>query len=150
VRLATIRTAGGTRAAHLDGFTVMNDVSMRDWQFRTPECLQGKTFEGSTPLGPVLVTPNELPGGVSPQLAVSATVNGKVMQKAATSDLVFGPVGLAQYASGIVTLRPGDVIAHGTPGGVGHARKPPPLPDGDVVVAEIDHIGRLENTARAF
>jgi acylpyruvate hydrolase len=136
-------------AAAIAGFTVMNDVTMRDWQFRTKEWLQGKTFEGTTPLGPVLVTPDELPGGVRPALTLTATVDGETVQKADTSDLVFDPVALVRYASTVLTLQPGDVIATGTPGGVGHARKPPRyLTDGSVVVTEISGIGRLENTAR--
>ncbi|HEY8479811.1 MAG TPA: fumarylacetoacetate hydrolase family protein [Spirillospora sp.] len=143
------RASEDEAAAAIAGFTVMNDVSMRDWQFRTREWLQGKTFEGSTPLGPVLVTPDELPGGVRPALSLTCRVDGEVMQKADTSDLVFDPVALVRYASAIVTLRPGDVIATGTPGGVGHARKPPRyLADGMTVVTEIEGIGRLENTAR--
>jgi acylpyruvate hydrolase len=147
----TVRRADDeTAAAAIAGFTVMNDVTMRDWQFRTKEWLQGKTFEATTPLGPVLVTPDELPGGVRPALSIGTTVNGEVMQKADTSDLVFGPVDLVKYASTIMTLRPGDVIATGTPGGVGHARKPPRfLRDGDVLVTEVEHLGRLENTARS-
>ncbi|SNR22920.1 fumarylacetoacetate hydrolase family protein [Actinomadura mexicana] len=145
VRRATEREAADAIA----GFTVMNDVTMRDWQFRTKEWLQGKTFEGTTPLGPVLVTPDELPGGVRPTLALGCRVNGGETQRADTSDLVFDPVDLVRYASTIVTLRPGDVIATGTPGGVGHARKPPRyLADGDAVVTEIEGIGRLENTVR--
>jgi acylpyruvate hydrolase len=145
VRRATEREAADAIA----GFTVMNDVTMRDWQFRTREWLQGKTFEATTPLGPVLVTPDELPGGVRPALTLSCRVNGEETQRANTSDLVFDPVDLVRYASTIVTLRPGDVIATGTPGGVGHARKPPRyLADGDAVVTEIEGIGRLENTAR--
>ena len=145
----TVRRADeSTAAAAIAGFTVMNDVTMRDWQFRTREWIQGKTFEGTTPLGPVLVTPDELPGGVSPALAISTLVNGEVMQKADTSDLVFSPVDLVRYVSTIMTLRPGDIIATGTPGGVGHARKPPRyLSDGDLVTTEIEHIGRLENRA---
>ena len=136
-------------ASAIAGFTVMNDVTMRDWQFRTREWLQGKTFEGTTPLGPVLVTPDELPGGIRPALRITATVNGEVMQKADTSDLVFDPVALVKYASTIMTLRPGDVIATGTPGGVGHARKPPRfLHDADLLVTEVECIGRMENTAR--
>jgi acylpyruvate hydrolase len=132
------------------GFTVLNDVTMRDWQYRTKEWLQGKTFEATTPLGPVLVTPDELPGGVAPSLSLSTSVNGEVMQKADTSDLVFDPVALVRFLSTIVTLKPGDVIATGTPGGVGHARKPARyLADGDVLVTEIEGIGRLENVARA-
>jgi acylpyruvate hydrolase len=145
----TVRRADeSAAAAAIAGFTVMNDVTMRDWQFRTREWLQGKTFEGTTPLGPVLVTPDELPGGVAPALAISTLVNGEVMQKADTSDLVFSPVDLVRYVSTILTLRPGDIIATGTPGGVGHARKPPRyLSDGDLVTTEIEHIGRLENRA---
>jgi acylpyruvate hydrolase len=145
----TVRRADeSAAAAAIAGFTVMNDVTMRDWQFRTREWLQGKTFEGTTPLGPVLVTPDELPGGVAPALAISTLVNGEVMQKADTSDLVFSPVDLVRYVSTILTLRPGDIIATGTPGGVGHARKPPRyLSDGDLVTTEIEHIGRLKNRA---
>ncbi|MET7518661.1 fumarylacetoacetate hydrolase family protein [Streptomyces sp. NPDC005480] len=147
----TVRRADEQEAADaIAGFTVMNDVTMRDWQFRTKEWLQGKTFEGTTPLGPVLVTPDELEGGVAPALTMTCSVDGDVVQKADTSDLVFGPVDLVRYASTIMTLRPGDVIATGTPGGVGHARKPARyLADGDTLVTEIDGIGRLKNVARA-
>ncbi len=137
-------------AAAIAGFTVMNDVTMRDWQFRTREWLQGKTLEGTTPLGPVLVTPDELPGGVRPSLTLTCIVDGETVQKADTSDLVFDPVRLVQYVSTIGTLRPGDVIATGTPGGVGHARTPPRyLSVGSVVVASIDGIGQLKNCVRA-
>ncbi|WP_406102639.1 fumarylacetoacetate hydrolase family protein [Streptomyces sp. NBC_01003] len=105
---------------------------------------------GLPPLGPVLVTSDELPGGVSPALTMICSVDGDVVQKTDTSDLVFGPVALVRYASTIMTLRPGDVIATGTPGGVGHARQPACyLVDGNTLVTEIDGIGRLENVARA-
>ena len=145
-----VRRADEAQAAGaIAGFTVLNDVTMRDWQFRTKEWLQGKTFEATTPIGPALVTPDELPGGVRPSLAISAAVNGETVQEADTGDLVFDPVALVRYASTILTLRPGDVIATGTPGGVGHARKPPRyLVEGDVLVTEIEGIGRLRNTAR--
>ncbi|MCW3815851.1 fumarylacetoacetate hydrolase family protein [Micromonospora sp. DR5-3] len=146
-----VRRADEQAAADaIAGFTVCNDVTMRDWQFRTKEWLQGKTFEATTPLGPVLVTPDELPGGVRPALTLTAAVDGETVQKADTSDLVFDPVALVRYASTIMTLRPGDVIATGTPGGVGHARKPPRyLADGTTLVTEIQGIGRLTNVARA-
>ena len=131
------------------GFTVMNDVTMRDWQYRTTEWMQGKTFEGSTPLGPVLVTPDELPGGARPALPLTTTLDGETVQKAETSDLVFDPVALVRYVSTILTLSPGDVIATGTPGGVGHARTPQRyLTDGAILVTDIGGIGRLVNTAR--
>jgi acylpyruvate hydrolase len=145
VRRATVEQAEDAIA----GFTVLNDVTMRDWQYRTKQWLQGKTFEATTPLGPVLVTPDELPGGVAPALTMTASVDGEVMQKADTADLVFGPVELVQYVSTIITLQPGDVIATGTPGGVGHARKPARyLTDGSRLVTEISGIGRLDNLAR--
>ncbi|GAA2816840.1 fumarylacetoacetate hydrolase family protein [Kribbella solani] len=146
----TVRRATEAQAAAaIAGFTVLNDVTMRDWQFRTKEWLQGKTFEATTPLGPVLVTPDELPGGVRPELPISCTVNDELMQKADTADLLFTPTDLVRYASTILTLRPGDVIATGTPSGVGHARTPARyLADGDVLSTEITGIGHLENLVR--
>ncbi len=148
---APVRRATAEQAENaIAGFTVLNDVTMRDWQYRTKQWLQGKTFEATTPLGPVLVTPDELPGGMAPALTMTASVDGEVVQKADTSDLVFGPVELVQYISTIITLQPGDVIATGTPGGVGHARKPARyLTDGSRLVTEISGIGRLDNLARA-
>jgi acylpyruvate hydrolase len=137
-------------AAAIAGFAVLNDVTMRDWQYRTPEWLQGKTFEHTTPFGPVLVTPDELPGTVRPTLDIACTVDGDTVQKANTADLVFDPVTLVEYISTILTLRPGDVIATGTTGGVGHAHRPPRyLHDGSRVVTEVGGIGRLDNIARA-
>lgn len=148
---APVRRATAEQAENaIAGFSVLNDVTMRDWQYRTKQWLQGKTFEATTPLGPVLVTPDELPGGMAPALTMTASVDGEVVQKADTSDLVFGPVELVQYISTIITLQPGDVIATGTPGGVGHARKPARyLTDGSRLVTEISGIGRLDNLARA-
>jgi acylpyruvate hydrolase len=122
-------------------------VSVRDWQNRTLQWLQGKTFESSTPLGPELVTLDEVPAG---GLELVCEVDGEQMQKAVTSDLVFGPAALVSYISDIFTLMPGDVIATGTPGGVGHARTPPRyLADGSVVVTRIDGVGECRNTCRA-
>ena len=137
-------------AAAIAGFAVLNDVTMRDWQYRSVEWLQGKTFEATTPFGPDLVTPDELPGGVRPELELRCLVDGEQVQSANTADLVFGPVALVAYLSQILTLNPGDVIATGTPGGVGHARKPPRyLAAGAVLVTEIDGLGRLENVVTA-
>jgi acylpyruvate hydrolase len=144
------RASAEDAAAAIAGFTVLNDVTMRDWQFRTMQWLQGKTWERTSPVGPVLVTPDELPGGVRPSLNMSCTVDGEIVQKASTGDLVFDPVFLVQYLSTILTLRPGDLIATGTPGGVGHARKPPRyLHAGARLVTEISDIGRLDNVATA-
>lgn len=146
----TVRRADEAAAERaIAGFTVMNDVTMRDWQYRTKQWLQGKTFEDTTPLGPVLVTPDELPGGTRPALPITCRVDGETVQHSDTGDLVFDPVDLVRYCSTVMTLRPGDVIATGTPGGVGHARKPPRyLVDGSSVVTEVEGVGRLENTAR--
>ncbi|EPD63865.1 fumarylacetoacetate hydrolase family protein [Streptomyces sp. HGB0020] len=142
-----VRRARGTEAeAAIAGFCVLNDITCRDWQFRTREWLQGKTWDSSTPVGPCLVTPDELPGGVRPALDVRLSVDGEVMQSASTGDLLFDPVDLVEYVSTIVRLNPGDIIATGTPGGVGHARRPERyLSGGETVVAEIQGVGRLEN-----
>lgn len=142
-----VRRARGEEAEQaIAGFTVLNDITCRDWQFRTREWLQGKMWDSSTPVGPCLVTPDELPGGVRPALDVRLTVDGEVMQSDSTADLLFDPVALVEYVSTITRLNPGDIIATGTPGGVGHARKPGRyLVGGETVVAEIDGIGRLEN-----
>jgi 2-keto-4-pentenoate hydratase/2-oxohepta-3-ene-1,7-dioic acid hydratase in catechol pathway len=142
VRRATTEQA----EAAIAGFTVLNDVTCRDWQFRTKEWLQGKNWEATTPVGPYLVTPDELPGGVRPTLDLRLLVDGEVMQADNTSDLLFDPVALVEYVSTMIRLNPGDLIATGTPGGVGHARKPQRyLLGGETVVAEVDRIGRLEN-----
>lgn len=141
------RADAAQAAAAIAGFTVMNDITCRDWQFRTREWLQGKTWDSTTPVGPFLVTPDELPGGVRPELRVSLDVDGEVRQSDSTADLLFDPVDLVQYVSTIVRLNPGDLIATGTPGGVGNAREPGVfLRAGQTVTAEIEQIGRLVNT----
>ena len=133
-------------AAAIAGYTVLNDVSVRDYQNRTTQFLQGKTFERSTPLGPWLVTPDELPEG---GWEISTVLDGETMQHSSTAELVFGPVDLIVYLSEILTLNPGDIIATGTPGGVGHARKPPRyLTDGAQLVTSVAGVGELRNTCR--
>ena len=148
---AEVRRATGNAAeAAIAGFTVLNDITCRDWQARTTQWLQGKCWEATTPVGPYLVTPDELTGGVRPQLDVRLTVDGELMQSGNTGDLIFDPVALVEYVSTIITLKPGDIIATGTPSGVGHGRTPAVyLSDGTSVVAEIDGIGRLENSVVA-
>jgi acylpyruvate hydrolase len=140
----SVRRASADEAAEaIAGYTVGNDVSMRDWQWRTPEWLQGKTFESSTPIGPELVTTDELS---VENLEVLCEVDGEVMQRSRTSELVFSPADLVAYASTIITLDPGDVIMTGTPGGVGGARKPPIfLKAGSEVRTTIEGIGSLVN-----
>jgi acylpyruvate hydrolase len=129
------------------GYAVLNDVSMRDYQNRTMQWLQGKCFEGTTPLGPWLVTPDESPG---PSRKVVCEVDGVVKQQSDTADLLFDPFDLVAYISDLITLEPGDVIATGTPGGVGFARNPPELlVDGSVMVTKIDGLGECRNVVRA-
>jgi acylpyruvate hydrolase len=128
------------------GFTVLNDLSARDWQFRTKEWLQGKIWDRSTPVGPYLVTPDELPGGTRPELTIELVVDGATMQRDNTGDLLFDPVALVEYISTITRLNPGDLIATGTPGGVGNARQPPRfLVGGETVTARIEGLGETVN-----
>ena len=123
------------------GFTVANDVSMRDWQYRTLEWLQGKTWEHATPVGPWLVTPDEV-GGPNPDLAIGCEVDGVVRQASRTSELVFSPTDLVAYVSEFITLEPGDLLLTGTPAGVGHGMHPPTyLHPGQVLDTAIEHIG---------
>ena len=130
--------------AAIAGYTVVNDVSMRDWQSRTLQWLQGKMFERTTPAGPYLVTADET--GSAPDLEVRCEVDGVVMQQSRTSDLLFGAAEIVAYASQAVTLRPGDLIATGTPGGVGNARKPPVyLQPGNVLRTWIEGLGECLN-----
>jgi 2-keto-4-pentenoate hydratase/2-oxohepta-3-ene-1,7-dioic acid hydratase in catechol pathway len=144
---APVRRATGAAAeAAIAGFTIVNDVTCRDWQFRTREWLQGKAWDSSTPVGPYLVTPDELSGGVRPALDVRLEVDGEVMQHDTTADLLFDPPALVEYVSTMVRLRPGDLIATGTPGGVGHARRPGRyLTGGETVITEITGLGRQTN-----
>lgn len=142
----TVRRADEQQAADaVAGFTVMNDVSARDWQFRTIEWTQGKIWEASTPIGPYVVTPDEV-GGVRPSLEVKTVVDGRVMQQDDTGTLLFDPVFLVRYISTVITLRPGDIIATGTPAGVGNARDPKVfLLPGNTVVTEISGLGTCTN-----
>lgn len=130
--------------AHIAGFTVLNDVSVRDWQRRTSQFLAGKTFEALTPVGPWLVTPDE--AGDGSDLTIRTIVNGITKQQSNTSNLVFDALAIVADLSQITTLEPGDIIATGTPGGVGAARTPPEfLSPGDELITEIDGIGQLKN-----
>jgi len=129
-------------AEHIAGYAVLNDISMRDYQFRTIQWLQGKTWEKSTPFGPALVTKDDF----TPGPLMTSAVDGDVQQSTPTSDLVFTPEYLVSYISTIITLNPGDVIATGTPGGVGHAQVPKRyLQEGQVLVTTIEGLGQLTN-----
>lgn len=146
---ATLRHATPEQArAGIAGYTVVNDVTARDFQYRTMQWLQGKTFESSTPVGPWLVVAT--PGDELASRELTCVVDGELTQKADTGDLVFDPVTLVAYLSQIITLVPGDLIATGTPGGVGHARKPPRyLAAGSELVTRIEGLGECRNVVRA-
>ncbi|HEX4011500.1 MAG TPA: fumarylacetoacetate hydrolase family protein [Solirubrobacteraceae bacterium] len=129
---------------YVGGYTVANDVTMRDYQYKTHQWLQGKAWEASTPLGPALVTPDEVPD--PGRLTLRTTVNGQQVQEASTELLIFPIPTLISVISEFTALAPGDVIFTGTPAGVGFRREPPLLmSDGDVAVVEIGGIGRIEN-----
>ncbi|MFJ9520848.1 fumarylacetoacetate hydrolase family protein [Kitasatospora sp. NPDC101801] len=144
----TLRRADrSTALAGIAGYTVANDISVRDWQYRTAEWFQGKAWDASTPVGPVVVTPDEIDPAEG--VEVICRVNGEQVQRGNTRTLVFDPADLLAYISTFTVLRPGDLVLTGTPGGVGVARDPQRfLADGDVVEAEIPGIGRLRNTVQ--
>jgi acylpyruvate hydrolase len=130
---------------HVFGYTIFNDVSVRDFQRKTTQWLAGKNFDGTGPLGPVVVTADALPPGAAP-LNIMTRVNGTTMQSSNTSDMIFTVARCVALLSEIMTLEPGDLIATGTPSGVAHARKPPAwMKAGDTVEIEIEGIGVLRN-----
>lgn len=142
---SSIRNATADQAmAAIAGYTVLNDVSMRDWQTRSIQFLAGKTWEHCTPVGPWIVGTDILGDGSG--LSVFCDVNGVNKQSSNTDHLVFGAVDLVQDLSRVITLEPGDLIATGTPGGVGAGRDPKEfLQDGDVLTTTIEGIGTLTN-----
>lgn len=126
------------------GYAVANDVTMRDYQYKTHQWLQGKSWSGSTPLGPFLVTPDEV--GDPGNLDIALDLNGERMQASSTELLIFDVPTIVSTLSEFVTLKPGDVILTGTPGGVGYRRDPQVfLQPGDRVRAEIPGVGTIEN-----
>lgn len=132
--------------AHVWGYTIVNDVTSRDWQSRHQQWHMGKSFDTFCPMGPWLVSADELDGT---RTRVRCWVNGEQRQDASTADLIFGIPQLIETLSAGITLYPGDVIATGTPVGVGIGFTPPKyLKPGDVVRVEIDGIGVLENPVR--
>ncbi len=134
---------------HVLGYTCLNDVSARDLQFGDGQWVRGKSLDTFCPIGPWIVTADELPDPGT--LGIRCLVNGEVVQDARTSEMVHDVPRLIAFCSRFMTLEPGDVIATGTPGGVGVFRQPPRfLADGDEVVVEIDGIGRLVNQCRVL
>jgi 2-keto-4-pentenoate hydratase/2-oxohepta-3-ene-1,7-dioic acid hydratase in catechol pathway len=134
---------------HVLGYTCLNDVSARDLQFGDGQWIRGKSLDTFCPIGPWLVTADEIPDPGA--LAIRCIVNGETLQDASTAQMIHGVADLIAFASRFMTLEPGDIIATGTPAGVGVFREPPRfLADGDVVVVEIEPIGRLENRCRVL
>jgi len=132
---------------HVFGYTVFNDVSARDLQYRTSQWFKGKSLDGSCPMGPVIVTADEIP---DPQrLRLQLSVNGVSKQDSNTGDMIFSVARIIADLSAGMTLEPGDCISTGTPQGVGDGRKPPEyLKRGDVMDAEVERIGVLRNPVR--
>lgn len=142
------KTASKVAAAealdYVGGYTILNDISIRDYQRRTSQFMQGKTFDRTTPVGPCMVTLDEIENPLD--LGIKLTLNGEVMQDSSTADLIFNVPELIEYISTFMTLEPGDIIATGTPGGVGTARDPQVyLKPGDTVEIAVAGIGRLSN-----
>jgi 2-keto-4-pentenoate hydratase/2-oxohepta-3-ene-1,7-dioic acid hydratase in catechol pathway len=131
---------------HVGGYCCGNDVSARDWQLRKPggQWLLGKSFDSFAPFGPIILTPDEIPQPHN--LDIELRLNGQIMQKSSTAQLIFSIDYLISYVSDVCTLSPGDLIFTGTPPGVGFARKPPIfLKPGDIVEVEIENLGILQN-----
>jgi 2-keto-4-pentenoate hydratase/2-oxohepta-3-ene-1,7-dioic acid hydratase in catechol pathway len=148
--LAVVIGKGGRRIPedrwreHVFGYTCFNDVSARDFQMATSQWIIGKTFDTFAPFGPAIVTADEIEDPHT--LDISLNLSGDVMQRSNTRELIFGIPQLIAYLSSVFTLQPGDVIATGTPSGVGFARKPPRwLKPGDEVTVSISGIGDLVN-----
>lgn len=141
------RHVPAARAAEvIAGYTIVNDVSVRDWQRRTPTMTMGKSFDTHGPMGPVLVTPDELPGGDPHGLRLRTWVDDELVQDSSTDHLIFDCWQMVEHLSTAFTLEPGDVISTGTPRGVGIARTPPLLlKHGMRVRIEVEGIGVLEN-----
>ncbi|MDE3177402.1 MAG: fumarylacetoacetate hydrolase family protein [Pseudomonadota bacterium] len=130
---------------HVAGYSLFNDVSVRDYQFKSPQWTVGKNFDGTGPFGPLFVTADELPPGAK-GLRIQTRLNGQIMQDANTDDMVFDVATLIATISEAITLESGDVIVTGTPSGVGQSRKPPVfMKAGDRVEVEIEKIGVLSN-----
>jgi 2-keto-4-pentenoate hydratase/2-oxohepta-3-ene-1,7-dioic acid hydratase in catechol pathway len=128
---------------HIAGYTLLNDLSARDYQFKTPQWMPGKVFDGAAPCGPALVTPDE--AGPHHAIEIELTLNGERMQQSSTADLIHSVPALVAYLSQLMTLEPGDVVSTGTPAGVGSGRDPKVwLKPGDEVVISSPQLGLLE------
>ncbi len=139
------RISKSAALTHVIGYSVFNDASIRDYQFKTPQWTLGKNFDGTGAFGPYLVTHDEVPSGGA-GLRVRTRLNGRVLQDSTTSDLIFDVATLIALLSEGCTLQPGDLLVTGTPAGVGFARKPPLfMKAGDVCEVEVEGVGTLVN-----
>ncbi len=143
---AVRRATADEAAAAIAGYTVVNDITVRDFQRHSTQFMPGKAWESSTPIGPHLVVAD---GADPAEFPIACVVDGQVMQSSNTRELCFGPIDLVRYISTFTTLVPGDLIVTGTPGGVGMARTPPIwLTAGQEVVTRIEGIGECRNVCR--
>lgn len=134
---------------YVAGYTIINDVSARDLQFADGQWVRAKSIDTFCPMGPCLVTRDEIPDPHA--LEIKCSLSGELMQHSNTSNLIFGVPALVSFLSKSFTLYPGDIISTGTPGGIGYYRKPPRfLQPGDTVTVEIENIGKLENPVAAW
>ncbi|MGC2657106.1 MAG: fumarylacetoacetate hydrolase family protein [Bryobacteraceae bacterium] len=138
------RIAGADWQEHVFGYTIVNDVTSRDYQRATTQWLMGKSFDTFAPMGPWIVTKDEIADPHS--LEIRMEINGEVLQNGNTSDLIFNIPALIEFLSSVFTLEPGDIVSTGTPAGVGFVRNPPRLlKAGDDVIVKIPAIGELRN-----
>lgn len=134
-----------TALDHVFGYTCFNDGSVRDYQRKSPQWTPGKNFDATGAVGPIVVTSDELPEGAH-GLGIRTRLNGQTMQDSTTADMIFSVARTLEIISEVMTLEPGDLIAFGTPQGVGYARTPPVfMKPGDIVEVEIDGIGTCRN-----
>jgi acylpyruvate hydrolase len=154
--LAVVIGRGGRRISrdkaldHVAGYSLFNDGTLRDFQLRTPQWTMGKNFDATGAFGPWLVTPDALPPGAR-GLRIQGRLNGQVMQDSRTDLLIFGVSTLIELISAVMSLEAGDVIATGTPGGIGATRKPPVyMRPGDVFEVEIEGMGILSNPVQDY
>jgi len=149
IGLSAKNVSPGEALAHVAGYACFNDGTLRDYQRKTPQWTIGKNFDGTGAFGPELVTADELPGGARDATLVTR-VNGEIRQRGPIADMIFDVATLVSLLSEVMTLEPGDVIATGTPAGVGYARNPPVfLKPGDVCEVEIEGISLLSTPIAA-
>jgi 2-keto-4-pentenoate hydratase/2-oxohepta-3-ene-1,7-dioic acid hydratase in catechol pathway len=132
--------------SYVAGYSIFNDGSIRDYQFKSHQWMMGKNFDATASFGPVFVSADELPAGAI-GLQLQTRLNGEILQDANTRDMIFDVATVVSVCSEVFELQPGDIIISGTPAGVGFARKPPIfMKQGDVVEVEVEGLGVLRNT----